>query len=225
VGLAYILGVDLSIHSLSAINLVINPWIILITVSAFFISYLFGSVVRLFANDFSEWLSGIYLRKIRRKKERYAKERFPYPVVADEWIKKCAPHIFKWYKEQYSMYSEELKFDSAIRKFYYNKCKADLYAIAPERAKYHARIESFVRFLAGSLVSNIILLIVSLPFGIYFLYIKFNLLASIYIISTLSSLLLIIGILERFRHQHTREVVTLWTSYYEACRESARCQR
>jgi hypothetical protein len=175
-------------------------------------------VIRLFANDFAEVLSGFYLAKLRRKKTPLAIERFPYPF-AGQSLQASNPEIFKWYRQKYPHFGDENGLDAWNKKYFFNRCKSDLYARSPERAMFYERIEAFVRFLAGALVANIFLFVVGLPFGLYFWLNQSDFLAAIYFTVALFSLVVIIAILERFRNQHTREVMALWTSYYEACRE------
>lgn len=217
IGLAHIFQVD--INTLETVNSVLKSWMVFINILALFASYLFGSVIRLFANDFAEVLSGFYLTKLRKKKSPIARERFPYPFAGGSF-ESSNPEIYRWYKERYEYFAEEDQLDPWDRKYFFNKCKVDLYARSPERSQFYERIESFVRFLAGALVSCIILFNVTLPFGIYFFMINSGFLATVYITFAIFSLTAVISILERFRNQHTREVMTLWTSYYEACCES-----
>jgi len=219
IGLVNVFNINMDNIDIDKINSILQVWIVLLGILAFFASYLFGSVVRLFANDLAERLSGYYLLKLRRKKSPIARERFPYPF-AGKSFKNSNPKIYEWYRQEYEYFGEESKLESWNKKYFFNKCKADLYARSPMRAVFYERIESFVRFLSGALVSNLLLFGVTLPFAIFFFIHRLILLASIYITLAVFSFIVVIAILERFRNQHTREVMALWTSYYEACQEA-----
>jgi hypothetical protein len=218
-GLVYVFRVSIENIAINEINSILRDWMILIIILVFFASYLFGSVVRLFANDFAEAFSGFYLSKIRRNKTPFAIDRFPYPF-AGKSFKNSNMEVYTWYKKKYKFFGDEGELNQWDKKYFFNRCKADLYARSPERALFYERIESFVRFLAGALVSNLVLFIVTLSFGIYFLRENMGFLAAIYIAFSIFSFVVVIAILEKFRNQHTREVMALWTSYYEACQES-----
>jgi hypothetical protein len=210
---AKLLHVDL--NAFKVVNSELKDWSFLIGMVCFFISYLFGSVIRLFANDFSEILSGFYHRNLKRKTDKIYMERFPYSFAAKSF-NDSNPEIFEWYQNKYQYFGRENELSAWDKKYFFNKCKANLYAISPERAFFYEKVESFVRFLAGSLFASVIFLLVTFPFGIYFLISGSMCFASVYLSLSITIFLIIIGILERFRHQHTREVMAMWTSYYDA---------
>jgi hypothetical protein len=168
VGLEYVFSVNTSSIDFDRANSILKDWMIFVSITAFFSSYLFGSVIRLFANDFVEKLSGFYLSKIRRKKTPLAKERFPYPF-AGKSLETSNREVFEWYRKKYPFFGEEDKLEVWDKKYFFNRCKADLYARSSQRALFCERIESFVRFLAGALVSNLLLFSITLPLGIFLL--------------------------------------------------------
>jgi hypothetical protein len=203
--------------SLEKLGSAVKAWAMPVSLFSVFASYLFGGAIRLFANDFAEVMSGFYLTKLRRKTEPIAHERFPYPFAGNSFSK-TDPAVFDWYKKKYADFaSEGTLVDLFAKKYFFNRCKADLYGRDSQRAQFHERVESFVRFLAGSLVANLFLLAVCLPFSVYFWLNGPRLAASTYVVSASISFLVIIAVLERFRNQHTREVMTLWVAYYDAC--------
>lgn len=219
IAFAQIFAYQIHTKQLQMISSILKDWNFLIGIMLFFTSYLFGSVIRLFSNDFAEVLSGFYLRHLRRNRSPLATDRFPYPFAAQS-LQKSDPGIFAWYKERFLAFADESQLNAWERKYFYNKCKSDLYARSASRALYNEKIESFVRFLSGALVADLFLFAVSLPFASYFLYVHQFFLASAYGLLSLFSLVVILSILENFRKQHTREVMNLWTSYYELCHET-----
>jgi hypothetical protein len=194
---------------------------ILLTVLLLLLSFLLGSSIRLFANDVVEVLSGCYLRWIRRKKTRITGERFPYPVVA-EWIRdKIDPKI-----EQY-LSSKNSKFAEQGNKDFYNYCKMYVQAHSPARAALCEQIEAYVRFLAGSFISSLLTFAVSSTFSLLFWFSGRLAMAYSFFGLAISMMLVMVAILERFRHQHTREVIHTWVAFYDVSmeRESQNAQR
>jgi hypothetical protein len=181
----------------------------LFTSAGLLIAYLLGSSIRLFANDAAEIASGLYLRGIRGKRNSISAQRFPYPVVT-EWIAtNIGSHVVDYLRSQSPLFTTE------GNKHFYNYCKMIVRSKSLRRAEYLETIESYVRFLAGAFVSSSMTGILCLPLAATF-YIQHRLeLALAYGMISATMLIVIISVLERFRHQHIREVIHTWLAYYE----------
>ncbi|UJB73414.1 hypothetical protein HRE53_32800 (plasmid) [Acaryochloris sp. 'Moss Beach'] len=94
---------QVDINTIKSFNSILENWMFLISIIFIFTSYLFGSIIRVFANDFAEVLSGLYLTHIKRKENPLAIERFPYPF-AGKSFKHSNPEIFKWYKKEVQLF-------------------------------------------------------------------------------------------------------------------------
>jgi hypothetical protein len=182
---------------------------ILFTTCGLLIAYLFGSSIRLFANDAAEVSSGWYLRIIRRNRSPLAIQRFPYPFTNDWLETNIGPHVTQYLR------SQSPTFGSERTKHFFNYCKMIVRARAPERADYLETIESYVRFLAGALVSSSLTTLLCLPLAVAFFLRRRYEIGFAYGFISLTMLIVVISVLERFRHQHCREVVHTWLAYYE----------
>jgi hypothetical protein len=173
------------------------------------VAYLLGSSIRLFANDAAEIFSGLYLRGIRRSRGGFSAQRFPYPVTT-EWISEhIGPHVVEYLRSQNAAFAAEKN------KHFYNYCKMMIRSQSPARADYLEAIESYVRFLAGAFVSSALTGLLCLPLAVaFYVHRRFELSLAYGLVSA-TMFIVIISVLERFRHQHAREVIHTWLSYYE----------
>jgi hypothetical protein len=199
-------------HGYRAILTAVTGKEIIFTTGGLLIAYLFGSSVRLFANDVAEISSGWYLRIVRRNHSPIATQRFPYPFVT-EWIDTdIGPQVTAFLRSQSPTFGAERT------KHFFNYCKMIVRARAPERADYLETIESYVRFLAGALVSSTLTACLCLPLSIAFLVGRRFEIGSAYCMISLTMLIVIVSVLERFRYQHSREVINTWLAYYECAK-------
>jgi cytochrome c biogenesis protein CcdA len=174
------------------------------------LAYLFGATVRLFANDLAEVASRRYLKIMRRGSTAMASERFPYPYIAERIRDNINPRITEF------LAAENPSFAVEGNKDFYNYCKSYVRTHSPARADACEQIEGYVRFLAGAycgatcvLVSCSVLAAVFVAAG--------RVSASIPLVAVaIAMLLVIMGILARFRQQHGREVMHTWIAYYDA---------
>jgi hypothetical protein len=177
---------------------------------ALLLSLVFGSVIRLFANDAAEVISGVYLRWLRRKHDSLARERFPYPLVARQIEMNVGLQVVQFLCKQNRAYTDE------GNKEYYNYCKIYVRTHSPSRADVCERIEAYVRFLAGVLLAALFTAIVAAALAVWAWVAGRQGVALALAWSFVLLGLVIAGIAERFRYQHTREVFHTWVSYYDA---------
>lgn len=175
----------------------------------FFISYLFGVVLRLFAPSVIEKLCGWYLKVIRRKKDRWLQAVFPYKESLAEWLEevgmKKVPDFIITLNEQYG-YENNTPF--------FNYCKMLIEAHNESLADRLRQNEAFIRFLSGTSLALLISLVISLCLSGSFLIVHHWSFFQVYVVLTLISFITLLGILERFKHQRYREVITVWQGTY-----------
>lgn len=180
------------------------------TTAGLLAAYLLGSAIRLFANDLAEVCSGRYLRHLRGNSSALATQRFPYPIVLDWITADVGTHVFDYLK------SKSPTFNREGNKHFFNYCKMIIRDSSPERANYLESIEAFVRFLAGAFVSSTLTFSVSLPLAVAFIARKRFELGLAYGLISLTMLIVIFSVMERFRFQHTREVALTWLAFYDS---------
>lgn len=180
-------------------------------------SYLLGSTIRLLANDVTEIVSGWYLRKLRRRHSEIATQRFPYPIVSSWIAQNVDPKIVD------RLRAANKDFDKERNKAFYNYCKMQIHSTSNARAVYCERIESYVRFLAGSFISSLITLSLTAVLCLLFCcsgrWDRAFGFGSVFF----GMLMVCVVILERFRSQHTREVFYTWIAFYECSKSNSSC--
>jgi len=181
----------------------------LTTVIFLIISYHLGSAIRLFANDITEVASSFYSRRIRRKRADQFKERFPYPIVT-KWIAENVDLKIAEYLK-----SKNADFDKEGNKNFYNYCKMHVQAHSQVHFEICERIEAYVRFLAGSFIASCFTTGMSFIMAILFFSSGRNPHAILFVGILLVTLTVMIAVLERFGHQHRREVMYMWIAFYE----------
>jgi len=182
---------------------------LLASTAFFFISYLFGVVMRLFAPGFVDKVSTLYLKYIRHKKDEWTGDTFPYQETNERHMKNMGmaviPAFIKSLNKRYGAHDNTT---------FFNYCRLFIEANNESLAKRTQQNEALVRFLSGTslvlMISCMLGLCSSLIFLVKFRFIFFQL----YVALTLVSLIILAGILERCKHQRRREVVDIWNSMY-----------
>ncbi len=175
----------------------------------FFISYLVGVLVRLFAPHYVDNLSTFYLFHIRRNKKVWGKDVFPYKERVVSGLKKYGmakiPEFMERLNPNYG--------DNGNTPFL-NYCKWFIDANDPALSREVQEAEALVRFLSGTTLA----LLISLPLSVFFL-VAFglrgaNLFTVVYGGLFLMEVLSLCLILERFKYQRRREVIMVWSCVY-----------
>lgn len=187
----------------------ISKNLVLSTTAFFFLSYLLGVVLRLFAPDVVDRASTLYLKLILREKGDWVSEPFPYRdglalYMKDQGMTEVTAFIESLNKE----YGE-----SSNSTFIYY-CKLLVEANNETLAKHIQQNEAMIRFLSGISLVLIISAGLGATFSFIFLFQHKTLLLRPYAAISLVSLLTLLGILARFKFQRRREVAFLWSSVY-----------
>jgi len=183
-----------------------------VTLSAaafFFVSYLLGVLVRLFAPDFVDRLSKNYLRIIRRNKEDWIKDVFPYKKSLTSYLTRNGMA-----KVPMLMTRLNSAFGKKNNTSFFNYCKWFIDANDTSLSRQVQQTEALVRFLSGTTLALLIAVPLNFVFLILFVIYKMPLFYIIYgglLVMALMSLCLI---LERFKYQRGREVIMVWSCVY-----------
>ncbi|MEO1260532.1 MAG: hypothetical protein AAFZ15_17175 [Bacteroidota bacterium] len=179
----------------------------LFTAIFIFISYLLGVVIRLYAPDSVDSLSTFYLTKIRKRKELWVKEPFPYTKSMQSRFEKSGMgEVIVFLKKLNKEFSN---------KSYFNYCKLLIIAKSPALSRQVQQAEALVRFLSGTIWVLRYIGIWVAPIGLITFILKGNhKLAVFYAGFLFVSLIVLLLILERFKYQRRKEVQTVWSSIY-----------
>jgi hypothetical protein len=188
--------------------------LVLTTTAFFFLSYLLGVVLRLFAPNVVDKASSFYLRFFRRKKKKDPKnawvfEPFPYK-------NSLASHMRKQGMAEVTAFIESLdkEYGNPGNTTFFAYCKLLIEANSDSLAKHIQQSEALVRFLSGTSLALIVSVVLGTTFSIIFGFQHKTLLLQLYTGVSLVSLLTLAGILARFKFQRRREVLLLWNSVY-----------
>ena len=184
---------------------VISKNIALSSVAFFFISYLLGFLVRLFAPKVVDRMSKFYLYHVRRKREKWVTDVFPYKDTLSKRLKsdgmEDVPDLIARLNAKYGRNNNTS---------FFNYCKWFIDANNPALSRQVHQAEALVRFLSGTTIAlliaisvAIIMLAVSVYKGLVVLWLSYGGLLLI-------SLLCLFLILERFKFQRRREVYMVW---------------
>jgi hypothetical protein len=183
----------------------ISKNIALSSLAFFFISYLLGVLVRLFAPKVVDRMSKIYLYHARRKREKWVTDVFPYKDTISKRLindgMEDIPDLIARLNDKYGRKNNTS---------FFNYCKWFVDANNAALSRQIHQAEALVRFLSGTTIAlliailvAIIMLVISVYKGIVVLWLSYGGLLLI-------SLLCLSLILERFKFQRRREVYMVW---------------
>lgn len=185
------------------------------SLSFFFISYLLGVVLRLFAPSQVDSLSEYYLEYIRRKKNRknqknrWVKDVFPYKETLTSALESGGmAKIPKQMEKLNKTYGNE---NNTI---FFNYCKLFIDTNDPALSRQVQEAEALVRFLSGTTLALIVTVLITLFFFIIFLLCGIQSFCVAHCGIMILALLCLILILERFKYQRRREVAMVWSCVY-----------
>lgn len=170
----------------------------------FFVSYLFGVILRLLpaptiADKMSNYIPG-----------QKTKDNFPYQETLLSDLEPLGmSQVTDLIADLNKKYGKEDNVE------FFNYCKLIIEANNETIAKHIRQNEARVRFLAGTVFALIASCFVGLCFSFIFLFTpQFPFFQRLYIVLTLLSLVILVLILWRFKHPRKMEVQALWMSIY-----------
>ncbi len=175
----------------------------------FFISYLIGILIRLFAPHYVDNLSTFYLFNIRRDKKAWGKEVFPYKERVVSGLKKYGMAKIPEFMERLNP-----SYGDNDNTPFLNYCKWFIDANDPALSREVQEAEALVRFLSGTTLALLIALPLSVSFLVAFTLRGSNLFAVVYGGLFLMEVFSLCLILERFKYQRRREVIMVWSCVY-----------
>jgi len=183
--------------------------LVLSTTAFFFLSYLLGVVLRLFAPNLIDNASTVYLKIILRKNDLWVSEPFPYK-------KSLASHMEKQGMAKITAFIEGLngEYGNPGNATFFGYCKLLIEANSENLAKHIQQSEALVRFLSGISLALIVSTVLGVTFSLIFWYQHKTPFLLPYAGLTIVSLMTLGGILARFKYQRRREVMLLWNSMY-----------
>jgi hypothetical protein len=175
----------------------------------FFISYLIGVLIRLFAPDVVDNLSTRYLLHIRQKKEAWVTDSFPYEAtLTSDLTEDGMPKIPELMGRLNSRYGNK------DNKHFLNYCKWFIDTNDPALSREIHEAEALVRFLSGTTFALLSALVLSAIFLVLFWLRGSYQSAVLYGGLLLTAMLSLCLILERFKYQRRREVLMVWSCVY-----------
>lgn len=176
----------------------------------FFVSYLFGVVLRLFAPHNVDKLARLYLVHIRRNKDDWVKDIFPYKNSLAVRFEKDGMHKMSSFME--CLNDRHGVPDNTV---FFNYCKLFVDANDEALSKQVHQAEALMRFLSGTALALLgaIIAFFVLSF-VAFLIDSTHTYSVIYLSLAIVSMLILCFILERFKHQRRREVIIVWSALH-----------
>jgi putative Mn2+ efflux pump MntP len=174
-----------------------------------FVAYLLGVLVRLFAPRYVDSLSKGYLLHIRRNKNTWVTDRFPYATSLKTRLEKDGMgDVLTMMNRLNPSFKED---NNTV---FFNYCKLFIDANEPALSKQAQEAEALVRFLSGTTLALLIALAISIGLVVAFTIKHMLLYASLYSALLVSIIIGLLLILERFKYQRRREVILVWSCVY-----------
>jgi hypothetical protein len=200
---AFGLGGHASVFEFASANVALSAAVFL------FASYLLGMVVRLFAPRVVDELSKWYFVHLRRKRNGWVADVFPYRRSLTSWFAKGGmakiPALLQRVNPHYGDDNNTL---------FFNYCKWFVDANHVRLSRQIQEAEALVRFLSGTTLALMIGLSAFLVFSVVFSIAGSPICAMSYISLSVGSALMLCLILERFKHQRRREVIMVWSAVH-----------
>jgi hypothetical protein len=174
-----------------------------------FVAYLLGVLVRLFAPEYVDKLSTLYLVHVRRNNEKWVKDKFPYKetltfrLSADGMVR--VPQLMSRLNSTYGRPGNTS---------FFNYCKWFIDANNIALSMQVQEGEALVRFLSGTSLVLLITLPLALTLLIAFAFHRAGLSAALYFGLVTIDIISLALILERFKYQRRREVIMVWSCVY-----------
>ena len=175
----------------------------------FFVSYLFGVVLRLFAPHIVDKLSGWYLVHVRRKKDDWVSDIFPYKKSLAVRFEKDGMHKISDFMERLND-----RYGVPNNTVFFNYCKWFVDANDEALSKQIHQTEALMRFLSGTTLALLIAIIAFIVLSIAFLIDGTHMYSALHLSLAIASMLILCLILERFKHQRRREVIMVWSALH-----------
>lgn len=179
------------------------------TISFFLISYLLGVLVRLFAPALVDRMSGFYLYHIRRIRQAWVLDVFPYEKTIYDRSKNDG-------MENLLILISRLnpEYGKNDNKTFFNYCKWFIDANNQGLSRQVQQAEALVRFLSGTTIALVISIVIAIIMILIFFFKGITFFWVSYLGLLFISLLCYLLILERFKHQRRREVYMVWCCTY-----------
>jgi small-conductance mechanosensitive channel len=178
-----------------------------------FFSYLLGVLVRLFSPNAVDRASTYYLRLRRGKRKPSAtswiEEKFPYK---ESIAKRCREDGMG--EVLACIESINISYARPGNNTFFNYCKLFIEGNSVALSRHIRQAEAMIRFLSGTFFALVLSLLIGLYFFLLFWISRDMLLRDVYLGISLVSLVFLVAILERFKHQRRREVWFLWSATY-----------
>jgi hypothetical protein len=188
---------------------IISQNMVLSSVVLFFISYLFGVLVRLLSPNAVDRLSKFFLYYILQKRGLWVTEIFPYK---ESILKRLSD--FGMGKIHYFIENLSIDYGKKKNTAFLNYCKYFIDANSPTLSRQIREAEALVRFLSGTTAALILAITASIAMLILAKGPQEALLRSIYWGLLFVSIICLIPILWKFKHQRRREVLMVWFCVY-----------
>ena len=210
----------------------INNSPIVFAAAFFFLSYLYGEGIRMYAPGNTDKISTAFL-KIFRRKDKWKTEKFPYRNSINDWfIKSGLAKITIYLDEKYKQdlvvgnngddQNDELIFGYS-NKAYFNHSKNVIISKNSALARQVIKAEAHVRFLCGRIWVMLYFGVPIYGFGLLtftLIHPGNEFLAIFYGTASIFNLVLLIMLLSRFKSMRRKEVFTVWSSYYIVMNEN-----
>lgn len=171
-----------------------------------FIAYLLGVLVRLFAPEYVDSLSTLYLAYVLRHKREWVTDVFPYGKTLSSRLRESGmgkiPDLMSKLNSTYGQ---------ARNKEFFNYCKWFIDANDLALSRQVQEVEALVRFLSGTTLAFLIALPFALSLLIAFAIYGTGFNSALYGGLLTIDMICLAMILRRFKHQRRREVIMVWS--------------
>jgi hypothetical protein len=174
-----------------------------------FVAYLLGVLVRLFAPEYVDLFSRLYLVHVRRSKKEFVRDVFPYERTITARLKNDGmgriPEL---------MYRLNPAYAHTGNTPFFNYCKLFIHANDAALSRQVEEAEALVRFLSGTTL----VLLIAFPLALFFIFAfavqRAGLISALYAGLLATDVISLVLILERFKYQRRREVIMVWGCVY-----------
>lgn len=171
-----------------------------------FVAYLLGVLVRLFAPEYVDGLSTLYLAYFLQDKREWVTDEFPYEKTLTSRLRESGMgKIAAMMSKLNSTYGE------ARNKEFFNYCKWFIDANDPALSRQVQDAEALVRFLSGTTFALLIAVPLALSLLITFAVYGAAVNSALYGVLLTIDIICLAMILRRFKHQRRREVLMVWS--------------